>query len=44
MLQGWQVTSTVSIFSGRPINPTECPDDLSETGEGQDRWTLVGAC
>jgi len=42
MLQGWQVTSTVSIFSGRPINPTDAADDLSETGEAQDRWTLVG--
>ena len=42
MLQGWQVTSTVSIFSGRPINPTDSADDLSETGEAQDRWTLAG--
>lgn len=42
MLQGWQATSTVSIFSGRPINPTDSADDLSETGEAQDRWTLVG--
>ena len=42
MLQGWQVTSTVSIFSGRPINPTDSTDDFSGTGEAQDRWTLVG--
>jgi hypothetical protein len=42
MLQGWQLTSTVSIFSGRAINPTDAADDLSETGEAQDRWTLVG--
>ena len=34
MLQGWQVTSTVSIFSGRPMNPTDATDDLSGTGEG----------
>ncbi len=42
MLQGWQVTSTVSIFSGRPMNPTDASDDLSGTGEGQDRWSLAG--
>jgi hypothetical protein len=42
MLQGWQATSTVSIFSGRPMNPTDAADDLSGTGQGQDRWTLAG--
>jgi hypothetical protein len=41
-LQGWQVTSTVSVFSGRPMNPTDATDDLSGTGQGQDRWTLSG--
>ncbi len=25
-----------------PINPTDAADDMSGTGEGQDRWTLVG--
>ncbi len=42
MLQGWQLTSTVSVFSHRPINPTDAADDLSGTGEAQDRWTLAG--
>jgi hypothetical protein len=42
ILQGWQVTSTVSVFSGRPMNPTDATDDLSGTGQGQDRWTLSG--
>jgi len=42
MLQGWQITSTASVFSGRPINPIDASDDLSGTGEGQDRWTLAG--
>ena len=45
MLQGWQVTSTASVFSGRPMNPTDPVtggDDLSGTGQGQDRWTLAG--
>jgi hypothetical protein len=44
-LEGWQVTSTVSIYSGRPLNftdPASGGDDLSATGVGQDRWTLVG--
>ena len=42
MLQGWQLTSTLSVFSGRPMNPTDAADDLSGTGQGQDRWTLAG--
>jgi hypothetical protein len=42
MLQGWQATSTVSVFSGRPMNATDATDDLSGTGQGQDRWTLAG--
>jgi hypothetical protein len=42
VLQGWQVASTASRFSSRPINPTDAADDLSGTGEGQDRWTLAG--
>jgi hypothetical protein len=42
MLQGWQATSTVSIFSGRAMNPFDAADDLSGTGQGQDRWTLAG--
>ena len=42
MLQGWQVTSTLKVWSGFPINPTDAADDISGTGEGQDRWTLVG--
>jgi hypothetical protein len=42
MLEGWQLTSTASVFSGRPMNPIDAADDLSGTGQGQDRWTLVG--
>jgi hypothetical protein len=42
MLQGWQVTTTASVFSGRPNNPIDAADDISGTGEGQDRWNLVG--
>jgi len=43
MLQGWQVTSSVFIDSGRPINAIDGVDDLSGTGEALDRWTLAGS-
>jgi hypothetical protein len=52
MLQGWRITSTVFIDSGRPITALDSgvanivggapADDLSGTGEAQDRWSLVG--
>lgn len=42
MLQGWQVTSAVQVSSGRPLLALDPVNDLSGTGEGQDRWTLVG--
>ncbi len=38
MLQGWQLTSTVSVFSGRPMNPTDSSDDLS----GQVKRRIAG--
>ena len=45
MLEGWQVTSTFSIYSGRAMDPTDATDDLSGTGQAganADHWTLVG--
>jgi hypothetical protein len=42
MLEGWQITSTLSIYSKRAVNPTDSSNDLSGTGQGGDRWTLVG--
>jgi hypothetical protein len=42
MLQGWQVASTVSIYSGRAFNPTDSTDDASGTGQAAQGWTLVG--
>jgi len=42
MLRGWQVASTVKVFAGFPINPIDAADDISGTGEGQDRWDLIG--
>jgi len=41
MLEGWQLNSVVSILSAEPYNVVS-GSDLSGTGEGQDRWTLVG--
>ena len=42
MLEGWELASAFTISSGRPYNLTDSGDDLSGTGEKQDRWTLVG--
>ncbi len=42
MLEGWQVNSSINLTGGFPVNPTDATDDLSGTGVGQDRWTLVG--
>jgi hypothetical protein len=42
MLEGWQLTSAFTISSGRPYNPIDAVDDFSGSGEGQDRWTLIG--
>ncbi len=42
LLEGWQITSSFTISSGRPYNAVDSADDFSGTGELQDRWTLVG--
>jgi hypothetical protein len=42
MLEGWELASAFTISSARPYNLTDSGDDLSGTGEKQDRWTLVG--
>ena len=42
MLEGWELASAFTISSGRPYNLIDSGDDLSGTGEKQDRWTLVG--
>jgi hypothetical protein len=42
MLQGWQLTSVITLTSGRPMSALDGVDDISGTGEGQDRWTLAG--
>jgi hypothetical protein len=42
VLEGWQVTSAMQIFSGLPYNALDNTDDYSGTGELQDRWNLFG--
>jgi len=44
MLQGWQISTTANVFSGRPFNAIDsaATDDISGTGQLQDRWNLVG--
>ncbi len=43
MLEGWQVTSIVNLQSGEPFTLGDFNDDLSETGEFNDRWNMVGS-
>ena len=42
VLEGWQISSAVQIWSALPYSPVDATDDISGTGEGQDRWDLVG--
>lgn len=42
ILEGWQVTTAVQILSALPFNALDTGDDISGTGEGVDRWDLLG--
>jgi len=42
ILQGWQLTTAMQIFSPLPYNAVDTTDDISGTGELQDRWDLIG--
>ncbi len=42
MLEGWQVTSIVNLQSGEPYTLGDFNDDISFTGEFNDRWNMVG--
>lgn len=42
LLQGWAVSSATQIWSALPYSPIDPTHDISGTGEGQDRWDLVG--
>jgi hypothetical protein len=42
LLEGWQVTSIVSLYGSQPWGPMDAGNDLSHTGEATDRWDFYG--
>jgi hypothetical protein len=42
LLQGWQLTSIVTLQSGEPWGATDTSHDFSGTGELVDRWNFIG--
>ena len=42
MLEGWQVTSILNLQSGEPYTLGDFSDDISYTGEFNDRWNMSG--
>ena len=42
MLEGWQVNTAVTLLAGFPVNADDTTNDISGTGQLNDRWTLVG--
>ena len=42
MLEGWQLTSIATLESGEPYTLYDGGDDISLTGEFNDRWNIVG--
>ena len=42
MLEGWEVTSIVSLYGAQPWGPMDAGNDLSHTGEAVDRWDFFG--
>lgn len=43
MLEGWQVTSIVTLEGGEPYSLNDFNDDISLTGEFADRWDISGS-
>jgi len=43
LLEGWQVSSAVTILSGQPLTGTDSSTDLSGTGQNLDRWSIGGS-
>jgi hypothetical protein len=41
-LEGWEITSIVSLFGAQPWGPIDTGTDVSHTGEGVDRWDFFG--
>jgi hypothetical protein len=42
VLQGWQINSIVTLQSAQPWNVSDQGDDISLTGEFNDRWNFSG--
>ncbi|HMC62353.1 MAG TPA: hypothetical protein VKJ01_24370, partial [Candidatus Solibacter sp.] len=42
MLQGWQATTILNLQSSEPYTLGDFGDDISETGEFNDRWNMTG--
>ena len=42
MLEGWQATSIVNLQAGEPYTLGDYGDDISGTGEYNDRWNMTG--
>jgi hypothetical protein len=42
LLEGWRVNSAVLLQSGLPWTATDTGNDISATGENQDRWDFFG--
>jgi hypothetical protein len=42
MLEGWEATSIVNLQSGEPYTLGDFNDDISGTGEFNDRWNMTG--
>ncbi len=42
MLEGWQATSILNLQSGEPYTLGDFTDDISYTGEFNDRWNMTG--
>ena len=43
MLEGWSVTSIATLEGGEPYTLYDGEDDISLTGEFNDRWNIVGS-
>ncbi|HEY6767975.1 MAG TPA: TonB-dependent receptor [Candidatus Sulfotelmatobacter sp.] len=42
MLEGWQITSVAMLEGGEPFTLGDFSDDVSLTGEFNDRWNMTG--
>jgi hypothetical protein len=42
VLEGWQMNTTLNLLSGVPVDAYDFTDDLSGTGELNDRWDIFG--